>query len=249
MVLSSLQIFNSFVGSNETNSANTTKFQRSTEESTRNGKFDWITSSESFESTRENSQLKQLRLVFVQRLKFRQFPGRGGGCTRDFWRGRFLPCRALPRGASRRHEAAHVPRWSCSCAWGAVSRRLCGTSLPGLSAPGPSSSPPLRPHFRQLQPHPRSAGKVSPILAACLRIETKDSFSEIKLIKYYHTIDYTVDFQFSSSVFSISRPVLKEVWLTFWSQGTLLIVWKICGTVKLMIQNTNENIPRRNNIF
>ena len=34
--------------------------------------------------------------------------------------------------------------------------------------------------------------------------------------------------------------------ISFWSQGTLLIIWKICGTPKLMIQKTNKNLPRRN---
>ena len=32
----------------------------------------------------------------------------------------------------------------------------------------------------------------------------------------------------------------------FWRQGTLLVIWKICGTPKLMIQNANKHIPRRN---
>ena len=63
-------------------------------------------------------------------------------------------------------------------------------------------------------------------------------------------------FSIKVAIFSCLRSFLQdpreleslEQWfLTFLKfQGTLLIIRKICGTPKLMIQNTNKNMPRRN---
>ena len=57
-----------------------------------------------------------------------------------------------------------------------------------------------------------------------------------------------VDFCWSRSLidYCTLSDVVRYSLYSFRRRGTLLIVWKICGKAKLMIQKTNKYIPRRN---